>query len=116
MAHHNEDPVLVYHHQHLGKPVVKDGLAVVSHSVLFDVLTANTHLKLTRKSIDKNARHVDVLQSDLWTEGEKESRRDLPNAGLNVSAVTLTWKIMLERALFGEFKELLILSDRSHNE
>lgn len=39
-----KEHVLVYHHHYTGKPIVKDGLEVITHSKLFDLLSTRKYL------------------------------------------------------------------------
>lgn len=121
--------VLVYHHQPKSSPAVKDGLAVISQLELSETLATSKFaglilpnecssnlldpsLKLTRKPIKKGSRHVEIFQHDLWTDSEKDANKDRANANPNLADVHLSVRITIYRFL-GDFKELLILSQKS---
>ncbi|CZT15304.1 uncharacterized protein RCC_01167 [Ramularia collo-cygni] len=106
--------VLVYHYRAEGHPVVRNGLAVITHQELTDILAADQTLQFSTKAIPHLTRSIDIYQSDLHTASQAaaEPAGTHPNDGSNVASVTFPVKVILG-IIAGTHKEIYILSKKT---
>lgn len=104
--------VLVYHHRHdVLKPIVPDGLAVMTVPELEGILQKHSNLQRTSKPIARGSLSVEIYECDLMTESQKPQWAGMPNYESNVAGVTVPWKVALGRLVGSkDFDDLVILS------
>ncbi|KAK7732752.1 hypothetical protein SLS57_000695 [Botryosphaeria dothidea] len=104
----SKQEVVVYKHSSTGETA---DVLIMTREQLKDKMTSNASLRVSHKPIPRGHRHVEVLQSDLIPESEREKYADYPNMGSSVATVTLPNRAWMQRQLTADqFSELHILS------
>lgn len=68
-------------------------------------------LRLSHKHIPRGHRHVEILQSDLIPEAEREKCADRPNMNSSIATITLPNRVWMQRQITADqFADLHILS------
>ncbi|KAH7021777.1 hypothetical protein B0J12DRAFT_388842 [Macrophomina phaseolina] len=71
----------------------------------------NNSLRLSHKHIPRGHRHVEILQSDLIPEAEREKCADRPNMNSSIATITLPNRVWMQRQITADqFADLHILS------
>lgn len=115
-----EVKVLVYHYRAERNPIVPNGLAVITHRELKDILAASMSsfhrmrckpdlvppdpmLQLSKKPIPPLSHSINIYQSDLHTTSQDvaEPAGTHPNDGSNIACVTFPMSIATSKSTAG---------------